>query len=61
MLISNRLGVPNTPRVGSANRVGGKKKGFETPLARVKQEPGSSPPTFKTPFKPGEQHGQGVV
>jgi hypothetical protein len=57
-----RLGVPSTPRAGSANRVGAsKKRGFETPSSRVKAEPGSSPPTFKTPYKAGEPHGQGAA
>lgn len=55
LLMLNRLGVPNTPRVGSAGRVGtARKRGLETPSARVKAEPGSSPPTFKTPQRPGE-------
>lgn len=49
--------VPNTPRVGSTSRLNGtaKRKNFETPsISRIKAEPGSSPPTFKTPYKPGE-------
>jgi DNA polymerase alpha subunit B len=50
--------VPNTPRVGSSNKAGTRRK-FETPsLTRVKAEPASSPPDFKTPYKPGEQNGQ---
>ena len=50
--------VPNTPKVGSTNKAGTRKK-FETPsLSRVKAEPASSPPDFKTPYKPGEQNGQ---
>jgi len=54
--------VPNTPRVGSANRLNGasKRKNFETPLSRVKAEIGSSPPTFKTLNKPGDQNGQNI-
>jgi len=51
--------VPNTPRVGSANRANGTgKRKFETPsISRVKAEPASSPPEFKTPYKPGEHSG----
>ena len=50
--------VPNTPRNGSTNKAGTRRK-FETPsLSRVKAEPASSPPDFKTPYKPGEQNGQ---
>lgn len=50
--------VPNTPRVGSTNKAGTRRK-FETPsLPRVKPEPASSPPDFKTPHKLGEQNGQ---
>lgn len=52
---------PNTPRVESASRLNGmsRRKNFETPsVSRVKVEPGSSPPTFKTPYKPGERNGQ---
>ena len=54
--------MPNTPRVGSANRLNGtsKRKNLETPLSRVKAEIGSSPPTFKTPNKPGDQNGQNI-
>jgi DNA polymerase alpha subunit B len=53
--------VPNTPKVGSANKAGTRKK-FETPsLSRAKAEPASSPPDFKTPYKPGEQSGQTYV
>ena len=52
--------APKTPRVGSASRLKGtsKRKAYETPSnSRAKAEPGSSPPTFKTPYKPGEQNG----
>ncbi|KAE8451469.1 hypothetical protein EG329_003542 [Mollisiaceae sp. DMI_Dod_QoI] len=51
--------VPNTPRVESANRANGTgKKKFETPsMSRVKAEPASSPPDFKTPYKTGEANG----
>jgi hypothetical protein len=51
--------VPNTPRVGSAARANGTgKRKFETPsMSRVKAEPASSPPEFKTPHKPGEHTG----
>lgn len=53
--------VPNTPRVGSSNKAGTRRK-FETPsLSRVKAEPASSPPDFKTPYKSGEQNGQAYV
>ena len=57
-LITFRLDglVPNTPKVGSSIKAGTRKK-FETPLSRVKAEPASSPPDFKTPYKPGEQNG----
>lgn len=51
----NRLDglVPNTPRVGSARN----KRNFETPsMSRLKLDPASSPPEFKTPYKPGEQN-----
>jgi DNA polymerase alpha subunit B len=49
--------VPNTPRTGTTNRtLGGTKRKFETPsMSRVKAEPTSSPPDFKTPYKPGER------
>lgn len=46
--------VPNTPRTGSAKT----KRKFETPsISRIKAEPASSPPEFKTPYKPGDQSG----
>lgn len=46
--------VPNTPRTGSTKP----KRKFETPsMSRIKAEPASSPPEFKTPYKPGEQNG----
>jgi len=49
--------TPNTPKVGSANKFN-KRKPQETPsVSRLKTEPGSSPPTFKTPYKPGEKTG----
>jgi hypothetical protein len=57
-LIVVRLDIPNTPRVGSTNRINGtsKRKNFETPsISRVKVEPASSPPDFKTPYKPGDK------
>lgn len=59
----NRLDglVPNTPRVGSANRHNVKRK-TETPsVSRVKAEITSSPPEFKTPYKPQEQAGSAYV
>ena len=51
--------APNTPRVGSANRMSStNKRKVETPsVTRVKAEPASSPLDFKTPYKPGEQNG----
>ncbi|RDL39417.1 DNA polymerase alpha subunit B [Venustampulla echinocandica] len=56
--------VPNTPRVRATNRANGStsKRRLETPsISRVKAEPASSPPDFKTPFKPGEQNGATIV
>jgi DNA polymerase alpha subunit B len=49
--------VPNNPRAGSANRTNGtNKRKLETPsTSRVKAEPASSPPDFKTPYKPRGQ------
>ncbi|KAH7342607.1 DNA polymerase-like protein alpha/primase associated subunit [Rhexocercosporidium sp. MPI-PUGE-AT-0058] len=54
--------VPNTPRPKSINRSSGNaKRKFETPsMSRVKAEPASSPPEFKTPYKPGEHTGTAV-
>lgn len=50
--------VPNTPRTGSTKP----KRKFETPsMSRIKAEPASSPPEFKTPYKPGEQNGVSCV
>jgi hypothetical protein len=50
--------VPGTPKVGSTKA----KRKFETPsMSRVKAEPASSPPEFKTPYKPGEQNGTPYV
>ncbi|TVY50602.1 DNA polymerase alpha subunit B [Lachnellula cervina] len=52
--------VPNTPKAGSASRLSGKRK-METPsMSRVKAEPASSPPEFKTPHKQGDQSGAAV-
>ncbi|KAG9231916.1 DNA polymeras-like protein alpha/primase associated subunit [Amylocarpus encephaloides] len=52
--------VPNTPRVGSASRSSNKRK-FETPsIFRVKADPASSPPDFKTPLRPSEPTGATV-
>lgn len=51
--------MPNTPRPGSTVRNGTTKRKvgqFETPsISRVKAEPASSPPDFKTPYKPIER------
>lgn len=48
--------APNTPRPGSTSKVNSTKRKvgqFQTPsMSRVKAEPASSPPDFKTPFKP---------
>ncbi|KAH6680493.1 DNA polymerase alpha subunit B N-terminal-domain-containing protein [Halenospora varia] len=54
--------TPNTPKVGSANRMNGtNKRKIETPsMSRIKAEPASSPPEFKTPYKPGEQNSRVV-
>ena len=64
LLILPRLDglVPNTPRVGSTSKVNGtNRKKFETPsMSRVKAEPASSPPDFKTPHKPGEYNPHGT-
>ncbi|KAF4626205.1 hypothetical protein G7Y89_g11956 [Cudoniella acicularis] len=48
--------LPNTPTTrGRAN--GTNKRRMETPsMSRIKAEPASSPPEFKTPYKPGEQN-----
>ncbi|KAH8811928.1 DNA polymerase alpha subunit B N-terminal-domain-containing protein [Xylogone sp. PMI_703] len=51
--------IPSTPRVGSASRFNSSSKrrppAAETPSAsRIKTEPGSSPPNFKTPYKQGD-------
>lgn len=53
---------PKTPRFGSANKLdGAARRKFETPsMSRMRAEPASSPPEFKTPHKPGEQNGQSV-
>lgn len=55
--------VPNTPRDGSAKRANGTaRRKFETPsTSKVKAEPASSPPEFKTPYKPGEHLGKVYV
>ncbi|KFY72064.1 hypothetical protein V499_07759 [Pseudogymnoascus sp. VKM F-103] len=46
--------VPNTPRTAPGSAAS--KRKFQTPsISRVKQEPASSPPEFKTPYKPGEK------
>ncbi|OBT69380.1 hypothetical protein VE03_01209 [Pseudogymnoascus sp. 23342-1-I1] len=51
--------VPNTPRSAPGGGANGSKRKinqFQTPsISRVKQEPASSPPEFKTPYKPGEK------
>lgn len=51
--------VPNTPRTVPGSATGGAKRKanqFQTPsISRVKQEPASSPPEFKTPYKPGDK------
>lgn len=51
--------VPNTPRSAAGGGTNGSKRKinqFQTPsISRVKQEPASSPPEFKTPYKPGEK------
>ncbi|KAL5347733.1 DNA-directed DNA polymerase alpha subunit pol12 [Pseudogymnoascus australis] len=51
--------VPNTPRSAAGGGANGSKRKinqFQTPsISRVKQEPASSPPEFKTPYKPGEK------
>ncbi|TVY60663.1 DNA polymerase alpha subunit B [Lachnellula suecica] len=46
----------STPKAGSTSRLNGAaKRKTETPsMSRVKAEPASSPPEFKTPHKPGE-------
>lgn len=47
-----------TPKVGSAGRPGTNKRKLETPsMSRIKAEPASSPPDFKTPNKLAEQVG----
>lgn len=51
--------VPNTPRAAPGSAANGSKRKinqYQTPsISRVKQEPASSPPEFKTPYKPGEK------
>jgi DNA polymerase alpha subunit B len=49
--------VPNTPRTAPGSAASKRKiNQFQTPsISRVKQEPASSPPEFKTPYKPGEK------
>ena len=52
--------VPNTPRAAPGSAPNGAKRKtnqYQTPsISRVKQEePASSPPEFKTPYKPGEK------
>ncbi len=57
----NRLDglVPNTPSARSSNRA---RRKFETPsMSRVKAEIASSPPDFKTSYKPGDQIGTPYV
>ncbi|CAL3966751.1 unnamed protein product, partial [Diplocarpon coronariae] len=50
--------APKTPRVGSTRKLNGSSRKFETPsMSRVKAEPASSPPEFKTPYKPGDTTG----
>jgi DNA polymerase alpha subunit B len=54
-----RLDGLATPRAGSTSKSA--KRKFETPsISRVKVEPASSPPDFKTPYRPGEQGGAGI-
>ncbi|KAG9246491.1 DNA polymerase alpha subunit B N-terminal-domain-containing protein [Calycina marina] len=55
--------VPNTPGAGSTSKVSSsiKRRPHETPsTSRVKAELGSSPPTFKSPYKSGERNGQPI-
>ncbi|KFY15312.1 hypothetical protein V492_02065, partial [Pseudogymnoascus sp. VKM F-4246] len=48
--------VPNTPRAAPGSAAKRKANQYQTPsISRVKQEPASSPPEFKTPYKPGEK------
>jgi DNA polymerase alpha subunit B len=50
--------VPNTPRVGSANKQNSssRRSNLATPaMSRVKAEPTSSPPEFKTPHRPDDK------
>ncbi|KIN04279.1 hypothetical protein OIDMADRAFT_159648 [Oidiodendron maius Zn] len=49
--------VPNTPRVSSASKSNsGRRNNLSTPaITRVKAEPTSSPPEFKTPLRPDEK------
>jgi DNA polymerase alpha subunit B len=51
--------VPNTPRVGTDSSVAGSKRkanAYHTPsISRIKQEPASSPPQLKTPYKPDDK------
>ncbi|RDW94817.1 hypothetical protein BP5796_00580 [Coleophoma crateriformis] len=47
--------MPNTPRTGSKLNSTGKRRNMETPsISRIKAEPASSPPNFKTPQKTAE-------
>ncbi|KAI9051479.1 hypothetical protein LZ554_004525 [Drepanopeziza brunnea f. sp. 'monogermtubi'] len=54
--------VPNTPKAASASTTSAaSRRKFETPsMSRVRAEPASSPPEFKTPYKPGEHTGKPV-
>lgn len=51
--------MPNTPRAAPGSAINGSKRkinAYQTPsISRVKQEPASSPPEFKTPYKPGDR------
>lgn len=56
-------GLVQTPKAGSARGLNGSaRRKMETPsMSRVKAEPASSPPDFKTPYKPGESTGAAYV
>lgn len=59
-LTISRLDGLATPRTASSKVMNGsgmpKTGQFQTPsISRIKADPASSPPDFKTPYKPGER------